>query len=194
VLQVIGFDGVDTRITRQRSIPLTICGESRVAAPDVCLMSSSNILLVIQEDKTITNRGDPEPQLIAKAIAAYQHNNRRREDLGLPPLNAMTLPCIAMIGTSPMFYLVRVTRYLSRYVSLGEFPQWRTIVSKFSPATANGGMINPLGRRTALAYYDRFRHLADTHWSTLSFAGTIKSENRCCWFWLCLVIVFRIRP
>ena len=65
---------------------------------------------------------NPEPQVIAEAIAGYQHNNERRAGMGLPTLNTMTVPCITMVGTRPTFYLVPVTRELSDAVTTG---QWR---------------------------------------------------------------------
>jgi len=45
------------------------------------ISDSTTILLVIQEDKTTTNQHNPEPQLIAEAIATYQYNNEKHSDL-----------------------------------------------------------------------------------------------------------------
>jgi hypothetical protein len=64
--------------------------------------------LIVQETKTTHSCCDPEPQLIAEAIAAYQVNNETNAALGQPTLNIMSIPGITMIGTWPMFYLVQV--------------------------------------------------------------------------------------
>ena len=42
------------------------------AKTDVCVIdAASEILLLVQEDKTHTSPSDPEPQLIAEAIGAF---------------------------------------------------------------------------------------------------------------------------
>ncbi len=91
-----------------------------MAQTDVCLVDRrSMVLLVLQGDKPIFNPSDPGPQVIAEAIAAYQHNNQRRKHMGLPTLNTMVIPCITMVGTRPTFYLVPVTQELSDAVITG---------------------------------------------------------------------------
>ncbi|KAG2360062.1 hypothetical protein BDR07DRAFT_1413528, partial [Suillus spraguei] len=88
-LQILGFVERSLILTARHNIPLRICGDNqRVAETDVCLLDlRSMILLVLQDDKTIT-----------------------------PPLDAMTIPCITMVGTRPIFYLVPVTEALNRLV------------------------------------------------------------------------------
>lgn len=79
------------RVARTRAdLPLFICGESRHAKTDVCLVNrfQNDIILLVQEDKRLE---DSEPfkaraQLVAEAVAAYNENNINREALGLPPL------------------------------------------------------------------------------------------------------------
>lgn len=77
LLRVVGFEDRGRILRTRHTIPLSICGENNtVAQTDVCLMDRrSTILLVLQQDKTNFNPFDPEPQVIAEAIAAYQHNN-----------------------------------------------------------------------------------------------------------------------
>ncbi len=52
------------------------------------------VLLVLIEDKTLSNRTDAESQVIAEAVAAFQFNNQfnnqKREERGLAALAAMT--------------------------------------------------------------------------------------------------------
>lgn len=106
-LQVTGFDELCTILRTRYDIPFTICGDgSRTVRTDVCPAFNSMILLVVQGDQTILNPFDPEPQVIVEAIATFQYNNRNRVDFGLPALDMMTIPCITMVGTRPMFYKV----------------------------------------------------------------------------------------
>src|ERR1700744_2511801 len=70
------------RIARRRKdILFYVCGEARHARADVCIVDhSSNILLLAQEDKQhgLPDGTDPEPQLIAEAIAAFYNINKTR--------------------------------------------------------------------------------------------------------------------
>ena len=66
------------RMARTRAdIPLTICGQQCHAKTDVCVVDHNDILLLVQEDK----RKDPEPQLIAEAIAAFQTQDGSEADV-----------------------------------------------------------------------------------------------------------------
>ena len=170
VLEVTGFDQIGTILRTRYDIPFTICGDShRAARSDVCLVHlNSMILLVVQEDKTVFSSSDPEPQIIAEAIATFQHNNRKRVDIGLPQLDTMTIPCITMVGTRPIFYQIPVTMQLSDCVATGQFPPQPTVVRRCAPPTrrkASEGMEVPDYRRIALQYYDAFRGVAETHWT-----------------------------
>ncbi|KAJ7784170.1 hypothetical protein B0H16DRAFT_1257318, partial [Mycena metata] len=59
-------------------LPLFIWGSNCSAQTDVCILDSTNILLLVQVDKQLKNGHDPEPQVIAEAIAAFQCNNFTR--------------------------------------------------------------------------------------------------------------------
>src|SRR6266571_1639710 len=88
----------------------------------MCLVQgSSTILMVIQEDKSTLSLCNPEPQVIAGAIATFQYNNIIRARLGESELDSMTIPCITMIGTRPTFFLVPVTQELSIAVMTGQY-------------------------------------------------------------------------
>ncbi|KAG2355356.1 hypothetical protein BDR07DRAFT_1426395 [Suillus spraguei] len=100
-LQILSFVERGLILTARHNITLRICGDNqRVAETDVCLLDlRSMILLVLQDDKTVFSRSYPEPQIT-------------------PPLDAMTIPCITMVGTRPIFYLVPVTEALSNAVAI----------------------------------------------------------------------------
>ena len=171
VLEVTGFDERGTILRTRYDIPFTICGDNhRVARTDVCLVHlNSMILLVVQEDKTNSSTANPEPQVIAEAIAAFQYNNRKREELGLPTLDKMTIPCIVMVGTRPFFYKVPATQKLCDCVIGGQYPSQPTVVTRCSPPArrrASEGMEVPDYRRAALQYYDAFHELAKACWTS----------------------------
>jgi hypothetical protein len=132
MLFFLGYQSRGLVLRCRQEIPLTVCGDTnRSAQTDVSLLQgSTTILLIVQEDKTIFNNSDPEPQVIAEAIAAFQSNNRARQDRHLHMLDKMTIPCIIMVGTLPTFYLVPVTEELSNAVSLGRYPFVLTMVTK----------------------------------------------------------------
>ncbi|KAM6489558.1 hypothetical protein JOM56_014977 [Amanita muscaria] len=129
VLEVTGFDEPGKALCTRYNIPFVICGDAHIAAQtDVCLVQTNlMILLVVEVDKNLSN---PEPQVIAKAIATFQHNNRKRVGLRLPTFDIMTIPCITMVGTRPFFYKVPVTMQLSNCVANGQYPSRPTVVSR----------------------------------------------------------------
>ena len=172
LLRVVGFEERGRILRTRHTIPLSICGENNtVVQTDVCLMDRrSTILLVLrQEDQTIFNPSDPESQVIAEAIAAYQHNNQRRNRMGLPTLNTMTVPCITMVGTRPTFYLVPVTRELSDAVITGQWPEVETKVLMCVTVAGrhrrlSEGMEVPEYRRVAFQRMLAFKAIAKSHW------------------------------
>lgn len=87
LLALLGYDVATDRFIRQRKdIPLFMCGGHTHAKPDVCVVDRNLGIpvLLVQEDKRHleVEVPDPEPQLIAQAIAAFQHNNTPAEDGG----------------------------------------------------------------------------------------------------------------
>jgi hypothetical protein len=81
-LRFLGFNERKTLVRTRHVIPLTI-------TTDVCLLHRPIlVLLILVEDKTLSNSPDAEAQVVAKAIAAFQFNNTKRGDSGLPLLNS----------------------------------------------------------------------------------------------------------
>ncbi|KIY52662.1 hypothetical protein FISHEDRAFT_63643 [Fistulina hepatica ATCC 64428] len=152
------------------AIPLTICGDSEhCAQTDVCLIhDSGTILLVVQEDKDPFTPKDHDPRVIAAAIAAFQYNNWcARAAIGEPPLDAMIIPCIMMVGTRPVFYQVPVTTALSSAVIGGQYPKEATHVTTcvVSPSQCfYEGMEVPSYRKIALQHLAAFKVLAKLWW------------------------------
>ena len=170
-LDLLGYAERGLALFTRYIIPLTICGEGKSAQTDVCLVDRrSMILLVLQEDKMVFDSSNPEPQVIAEAIAAYQHNNDQRERRGLPALDSMVIPCITMVGTRPTFYLVPVNQALSDAVTTGRYPPMLTEVFKCVTVAGHNrssceGMEKPEYRRLALERFVAFKTLAQNHWT-----------------------------
>lgn len=172
-LRLLGFEERNSIVSGRNIIPLTICGDDRQTAQmDVCIVNrQSMVLLVLQGDKTMFGSTHPEPQVIAKAIAVYQYNNEERQTRGLVPLDAMTIPCITMVGTRPTFYLVPVTKMLSNAVVTGQYPEAPTEVVKcITPLGYNhqtdGGMETPAYRQLAFQRFLAFKDLAKVYSQT----------------------------
>ena len=171
-LDLLGYSERGLTLYTRYNIPLTICGKNKNAQTDVCLMDGRTmILLILQEDKTVFNSSDPEPQVIAEAIAAYQYNNDKRQRRGMATLEEMVFPCITMVGTHPTFYLVPVTRALSDAITTGQYPPaptevWKcvTVAGYNCSSTGSEGMEKPEYRRVALERFMAFKTLAKSHW------------------------------
>jgi hypothetical protein len=91
-------------------------------------------LLVIQRHLVLGESTDPEPQLVAQALVAFNLNNRSRMKLGKPPLESQTLLGIIMIRTVPVFYKIPVTSALADAVAHGIHPEQTMVVQKFVPS------------------------------------------------------------
>ncbi|TFK90154.1 hypothetical protein K466DRAFT_402433 [Polyporus arcularius HHB13444] len=157
----------DGRITRTRKdFRFWVCGKERHAKTDVCIIDETpDILLVVQEDKRHLHRSDPEPQLIAQAIAAFHRNYMTRvRGYGLPGPTSTVMPGITMKGTMPTFYKIPVTADLVRAVQLGEYPQQETVVYAHIPAVPRAARrydegMQPLdNRRIILSCFEAFKH------------------------------------
>jgi hypothetical protein len=135
LLGLLGYE-VDNRFVHQRKdIPFFVCGGKTHAQTDVSLVDRNRgIHLVIQEDKSHLKGMDPEPQLIAEAIAAYQYNMKR---IGLPTIQAKMIPGIIMAGSTPTFYKIPITQDLVDAVETGQYPEKPTIVHKLIPPVAD---------------------------------------------------------
>ena len=174
ILRALGYESRGIILRTRRDIPqsaniMAYGDATQPTATDVCLFQdSSTILMLVQGGNADADSSDPEPQLIAKAITAYQRNNRIRAQLGETPLDFMNIPCIIMAGARPIFYLVRVTKELSDAVTTRQWPYTRTVVEKCvvqSNSRLSEGMESPGFRRDAFRHFVAFRALAETHWS-----------------------------
>jgi hypothetical protein len=134
LFRMLGYDEPDRFIRQRKDIPLFMCGSRVHAKTDVCIISRNlEFILLVQEDKRYQEDTNPEMQLIAEAIAAFQYNNLRLSRIGLPVLHQKTIPGITMIGTTPTFYKIGVTIALIQAVETAAYPSEATIVHKLVP-------------------------------------------------------------
>ncbi|KAI9566181.1 hypothetical protein HD554DRAFT_2315632 [Boletus coccyginus] len=169
LLRMLNFEERDCVLRSHSAIPLLICGEAtRTIQTNICLVRHSFILLIVQEDKTLSAK-DPEPQVIAGAVAAFQLNNRNRCQLGMDRKDSMSIPCIRIVGTRPIFYVVPVTKELTMAVEMGQYPEHLTEVRRCVVGEEKGrvseGMEQLDFRLEALKHYILFRSLAKSLWS-----------------------------
>ncbi|KAK0466984.1 uncharacterized protein EV420DRAFT_1260734, partial [Desarmillaria tabescens] len=163
LLSLLGYVPREKMARARTDIPLLICGESRHATTDVCIVYADDNLLLVQEDKRHKEPKDPEPQLIAEAIAAFQSNNARRTHvLGQNPIPVETIPGITLKGSSPIFYKIPITTELAESVALGLYPAAPTIVYAHlpklpRPARRLSEGMRPLDIAIILSCYEAFK-------------------------------------
>jgi len=161
LLRVLGYETAQTVVRTRKNIRLSMCGEQVYAKTDVCILDvDSEILLLVQEDKTHINPADPEPQQVAEAIAAFQANNANRvNNLLVDPLDSQVFPGITMVGTFPRFYKIRVTTELDQCVRTGTYPTTATIIDHHTPLPRRqSDGVRPLDNRIqVLRCYEGFK-------------------------------------
>jgi len=167
LLKVLGYVR-RTRVARTRvALSILICGENRHANTDVCIVdrSQNDILLLVQADKRLelVEPVNAQAQLVAEAVAAFNENNAQRETAGLPPMAEKVMPGIVMVGTSPAFFKIPVTRTLSTHIRHGTYPPEETRVTYCYPPIPRPGRrrsegMKPLdNRREILKCYEAFK-------------------------------------
>ena len=133
------------------------------AKADVCLMDavSSEILLLVQEDKMHIKPSDTEAQLIAEAIAAFQENNAKRvNELFFGTTGDAIDSWESMVSTFPTFYKIKVTADLDRSVTFGQHPATQTVVYRHTPRVPkrrDDGMRRLENRKLVLQCYEAFK-------------------------------------
>jgi len=147
LLSLLGYDDPDRIICLQKNIPLFMCGGHTNANTDVCVIDENLRILLVQEDRKYLDALDPEPQLIAEAIAAFQQNNSLESPGLQPPIQAKTIPGITMIGSTPTFYKITITQDLVQAVETGQYPANQTTVHKLVPPVDDPARLKQDGMR-----------------------------------------------
>ncbi|KAF8188714.1 hypothetical protein BJ912DRAFT_968297 [Pholiota molesta] len=169
VLRAVGYERRDACVRRRKALLLDISGEEVHTQADVCVLGAGNhkldnILLVVQVDRTHSDpAADPEAQLVASAIAAFQMNNANRcYRLFLPALESLVVPGVTVSGSFPRFYKIHVTSALDLCVMGGLYPPVQTTVHRHTPCVpgrSSEGM-KPLSNRVhILECYEAFKNV-----------------------------------
>ncbi|KAF8808453.1 hypothetical protein BYT27DRAFT_7137408 [Phlegmacium glaucopus] len=137
ILRTLNYDNEDRVICRNTEISFLMAGQRVDAKTDVCVMDELELLFVQEVKVNCGISDDPEPQVIAEAIAAFYQNNLQRKQTGLQPLQSKYIPAITMIGTAPIFYRIPVTTALLQALATASYPQEETTVLKFIPPVPN---------------------------------------------------------
>ncbi|KAK0221372.1 hypothetical protein IW262DRAFT_1373266 [Armillaria fumosa] len=163
LLGMLGYDEPDRVIHQRMEIGFIMCGMRVDAKPGICVLDDDGYLLLVQEDNRHMSVDDPEPQLIAEAIAAFYENNRHRRQIGLPTIQAKVFAGITLMGTAPRFYKIPITADLLQSIMTAQFPPQKTVVHRLIPPVpdiaqflANG--MRPLeNRRIILQCFEAFK-------------------------------------
>jgi len=138
----------EVNIEVQYDLRFFVSGGIRSARPNLAIVNNG-FIRIVQENKSLKRRNsDPEPQMIAQAIAAFRYNNLRREE----PLPHETILGITMVGTTPTFYQIRVTTELLDAVSYGQFPDEETRVRVYTPAVGLAHGMLLLDNRSSILF------------------------------------------
>ncbi|KAH9012853.1 hypothetical protein EDB83DRAFT_323952 [Lactarius deliciosus] len=169
LLGLLGYDDVVAGgyICRQKHIPLFMCGGYTHTKSSVCVANrNAEIFLLVQKQEE-KEGVDPEAQLIAQAIAAFQYNNRLLLRIGKAPIRVKAIPGIIILGTTPTFYKITVTQDLVDAIETSQYPANPTTVHRLVPPVddldglGRDGM-QPLNNRTViLGLFEAFRQFVN---------------------------------
>ena len=116
-------------------------------------------------------RPTPRRRWLQRQLQCFNIITTKREARNQPAsvLEAMTIPCITMVGTTPTFYLVPVTKELSDAVMTGQHPPTQTQVLKCVTVAGHqrrisDGMADIEFRKLTLKRFVAFKNLARSHW------------------------------
>ncbi|KAJ8496415.1 hypothetical protein ONZ45_g12479 [Pleurotus djamor] len=167
LLELLGYDSGKRVIHSRRELNFTMCGQRVDAKTDICVMRriglGAQYVLLVQEDKVrchldlnaaplTTNLVNlVAPPIFAAACAAFAENNAVRSRARVPLLDKMTFPGITLVGSTPTFYKITVTKGLIIALATGQYPEKSTNVEKFLPPVDN-----PLA-----FYHSGMKHLND---------------------------------
>jgi hypothetical protein len=173
ILQLFDYDDGDRAIRTRKILDLDMAKGRTQATPDICIETMElSIKLLVQEDKSYNVGNDrhlmgnnPEAQLIAEAVAAFQENIKIYKRVGkqnVPEYQLM--PGITMLGTCPTFYLIPISASLSECIKYGIEPTVDTLVKRYKipglPINVSDAMLSPKHARIISECYQSFRKYA----------------------------------
>ncbi len=154
LLRCLGYNAIDQYrwiFPGPKMMPLEICGQWRSARVNVHVATfevnnhEDALIKYLQINKRGGSKADPEPQLMANAVAAFAINERHSNDPD--PNLKLDFPCLTMRGSYPTFYRITVSRALKNAFAAGEKPAQPTVVRRFNPIPPDDRMMNHLPYR-----------------------------------------------
>jgi hypothetical protein len=138
------------------------------AKVDACIVDDKKeTILVVQENKWRFDYdlSDPEPQVIAKAITAFDNDNVWQwvTILPSPPCEFKLMTGITFTGTFPTFYKIPVSKDLVSVVNRGQYPGQETVVHAHIPVVPrrdlrwSEGMMALDNRKIILSCFEAFK-------------------------------------
>ncbi|RDB31040.1 hypothetical protein Hypma_000145 [Hypsizygus marmoreus] len=115
----------------RRTLRMVTCGEKTYAKVEGSVESlwGEDTFLVVRQDNELKPWENPEAQLVACAVAAFQMLDEHRWSAGVAPLDKKVVIGITMLRTQPTFFKIPVTAELAQCVKVGMYPANPTIVS-----------------------------------------------------------------
>ncbi|KAJ1650279.1 hypothetical protein IWQ61_008877 [Dispira simplex] len=123
-----GFGSQGQSIGSGKTLKLTMCGERTEVDVDMHVMDRNGLFVVLQANEIGPEGSHPEVRVIAAAIAAYQYNKARVQELGIVLLDPYVVPCIFMVGTCIGIHYVPVYKWLDDAIRNGTYPQRRVTI------------------------------------------------------------------
>ncbi|EDR13427.1 uncharacterized protein LACBIDRAFT_323068 [Laccaria bicolor S238N-H82] len=154
LLGLLHYDSGYRLLSVWAKLSLPMAGRRINADIDLFVMNElGEYILIFHEDKHSSQ--DPEAQVIAKAIAAFDCNNNKRVKSGLQRLPDKDICAIVMKRTAITFYRVHVTTALVDAVAALTYPQGETTVLRFVPPVPNQELygtegMHPLANRLSV--------------------------------------------
>ncbi|RDB16335.1 hypothetical protein Hypma_003072 [Hypsizygus marmoreus] len=177
-------------VRREHDLPLFMCGRTVHAIADLCLLRTSTdphhtptVLLLAKAVPTppspaissasiasvdsfssssgsSTPHPDPEPPLIAQAIATFQAHNRSRRLMRLPPVEKQVVPAVLMRGSAPVLYRIEVSAGMVECVQTGRVPERVSSVMRMKvplPQDKEEGIMPLENRKIAFGCLEAFK-------------------------------------
>ena len=170
ILQLFDYDEGDRAIRTREVLDLDMAKGKTQATPDICIETMElSIKLLIQEDKSYNVGNDrhfmghnPEAQLIAEAVAAFQENVKIYKRFGKVDVpEDQLIPGIVMLGTCPTFYLIPIDACLSDCIKYGTQPAKDTLVKRYKipslPMNISDAMLSQRHARLISECYQSFK-------------------------------------
>ncbi|KAH6891686.1 hypothetical protein BKA70DRAFT_1325868 [Coprinopsis sp. MPI-PUGE-AT-0042] len=149
VLQLLNFDAPDRVVCQNVEIPFPVGKHKEVTASiDVCVMNNVDVFLVVHDCRSTFLSDNPEPPMVAQAIAAFHQGNQRRIQNGQPVWIGRYVAAIIMYGTAPVFYRVSVTQAFMDALASNKYPPDQMLVHRFVPPVPNPESYKEQGMRS----------------------------------------------